>query len=164
MTPHRQHLTDEQRAIIKNDYLAGQKPAAIATKIGAKAATVRQAIWRQKLTDERNEIKEAAARTAGEVLEDARRRHAEKLTGIMDKQVESLEIDSEKLRDGWAWVQDAAGASLLMRAKALYQDRTLRHFGFNSGEASGPTANVTIGMFNVRGERPEKTVTAAAAD
>jgi hypothetical protein len=147
MTRNRQNLTQEQKAIVKNEYLAGQKPAAIAAKTGVKVATVRQMVWRQGLTADRVEIKTAAARTAGEVLEDARKRHAEKLAGIMDKQIESLEIDAEKLRDGWPLAQDAAGASSLMRAKALHQDRTLRHFGVGPQEREAPsTFNLALLM------------------
>jgi hypothetical protein len=163
MTIPRQSLTEEQRAIVRNDYLAGQKPGAIAKKTGAKVATVRQAIWRQKLTDERKGIKEVAARTAGEVLEDVRKRHAEKLMGIMDKQFELIETDSEKLRDGWLLVEDAAGASALMRSKALLQDRTLRHFGFSNSDANDPTASSSVSIFLVRGKRIEEMVSAMSA-
>jgi len=156
MTTNRQPLTEEQTAIIKNDYLAGQKPAAIAKKIGAKVGTIRQVIWRQGLTVEKSAIMEAAARTAGEVLEDARQRHAEKLTGIMDKQIESLEKDAERLCDGWPLVEDAAGTSSLMRAKALLQDRTLRHFGLHGCDKSESGGAPTLSMYFVRGEPIDK--------
>lgn len=154
-------LTDEANATIRNDYLAGQKPAAIAKKIGAKVATVRQSIWRQKLTGERAALKEAAARTAGEVIEDARKRHAEKLTGILDAQIESLVTDSERLRDGWPLAQDAAGASSLMRAKALFQDRALQYFGLAAARDE-PTPTIGISFFMGSLVEPAKTTEAEA--
>jgi len=161
MTSNRQRVTAEQKAIIKNDYLAGQKPSAIAVKIGVKVATVRQMLWRQGLTEEREEIKEAATRTAGEVLEDARKRHADKLTGILDAQIESLVTDSERLRDGWPLAQDAAGASSLMRAKALFQDRALQYFGLAAARDE-PTPTIGISFFMGSLVEPAKTTEAEA--
>ncbi len=158
MTPNRQQLTEEQRATIKNDYLCGLKPAAIAKKIHAKPATVRQAIWREGLTKERNGIKEAAARTAEEVLHEARKRHAKKLVGILDKQIESLELDAGMLLNGWALVEDAAGASSLMRAKGLLQDRTLGYFGIELPDDGQPKGSqFSINMFIAHGEPVEKS-------
>ena len=49
--------------------------------------------------------------------------------------------------------QDAAGASSLMRAKALHQDRTLRHFGV-SGEREVPTGKINVSFFMLRGIEP----------
>lgn len=162
MAANRQRLTEEQRAIIKNDYLAGLKPAAIADKLGVKVSTVRQGIWREGLTAQREEIKDAAARTAGEVIEDARARHAGKLAGIMDRQIEALVSDSERLRDGWHLVSDAAGASALMRSKVLLQDRTLRHFGLGGGH-DGQAAGASLNLFLVRGERDARYMREAPA-
>lgn len=145
---------------MKNDYLGGQKPAAIAAKIGVKVATVRQMLWRQGLTDERESIKEAAARTAGEVLEDARKRHAEKLTGILDKQIKGIEMDTEKLSEGqggWDQVHGAADFSALMRGKDLLQRRTLRHFGLDA-EREAPARGFDLGIILGFGMQPPMPV------
>lgn len=161
-----QHLPADRRRKIERLYLSGVKPAEIALKLGIKPASLRQHLYRAGLTQRREEIEEVKQRTAREILESVRQRNVEDFETVLDSLSEGAVIDAERLRDGWDMVQDAAGASSLMRAKCLLQDRATRFFGLDKEADAAPSLGINLFVFkgtSQRVERPVETVAASAA-
>ena len=98
------------------------------------------------------EIAEVKERSAKEVLEQARASMVDDLGMMLELGNESLKTDAEKLRNGWQYVSDAAGASSMQRAKSLHLDRMLRFHGLEAQQDDkGPGLNSLAVIF----ARPE---------
>jgi hypothetical protein len=130
------HLNADQKKEIEKLYLSGVKAGEIARRVDMKTASVRQHLYRAGLTKRREEIAEVKKQTALEVLARVRQERIGDFEDVLDDIAAGLKIDAQRLRDGWDMVEDAAGASSLMRAKNLLFERTLRTFGVEKTEAS----------------------------
>ena len=138
------HLTTGERSKIERLYLSGTKPSEIAQKFGLKPASVRQLLHRAKLTQKREEIDEVKREALLEVLARKREEYAGDYEDMLDDFAAGLRIDAKKLRDSWELVQDAAGASSLMRAKNLLQDRAGRFFGLDKEADAAPSRGLNF--------------------
>jgi hypothetical protein len=141
------HLNSNQKRKIQTLYLSGTKPLEIAKQMGLKAGSVRQHVHRHKLTQRRDEIDTARQRTAREVLESVRQKSVADFEAVLELLNEGVKIDAGKLCDGWGMVQDAAGASSLMRAKSQLFDRTLRAFGVDKADPGPDIAAIGLNFF-----------------
>ena len=150
-----QHLKISPRDKRKIDhlYLKGFKVADICAELRHLNLTTRQVsqfLYKRGLTKHRAAIEENKQRTALEILEKVRKEGAEDFEAAIEDHATGLKIDAKRLRDGWPLVQDAAGASSLMRAKSLHLNRAFQLFGIEKdSDSSKPAAN-TLSMFVFR--------------
>jgi len=142
-----QHLQATDKRKIEKLYLSGVKPGEIARKVGVKPASLRQHLYRAGLTKQRDAIEEVKRRTAREVLESIREKSIGDFEAVLGLLGEALKVDARKLRDGWGLVQDAAGASSLMRAKSLLQSQVFRHYGLDKNDESQQAVPVSLSLF-----------------
>jgi len=143
-------LSSHNKSEIQRLYLKGLKPAEICAELQhlkLKPASIRQFLWRAGLTEQRGAIDEAKKQSVVEILAKARQEHADVFADVLDDSIAGLKNDSANLRDGWALVEDAAGASSLMRAKALFLDRTLRAFGVDNPTLGPDSAARGLNLF-----------------
>lgn len=140
-------LNDKDRREIRKLYLSGMKPEEIAKRFDMKPASLRQHLYREGLTKMRNEVEEARRRTAAEILEEARQQYGDEMAKALGELFSGLTSDAKRLRDGWDLVQDAAGASSLMRAKNLLLDRLLLAYGAEKPEAASNGSQTAISFF-----------------
>jgi DNA-binding CsgD family transcriptional regulator len=154
-----EHLTADKRRKIEKLYVSGVKPAEIARRMDMKPATLRQHVYRAGLTKRQEEIAEVKRQTALEVLRKVQQEMVDDFEDVLDDISAGLKIDAQRLRDGWDMVEDAAGASSLMRAKSLHLERMLRTFGVEKTEAS---PQYGLGFFYVNVARPVANPVAAA--
>jgi AraC-like DNA-binding protein len=142
----KEQLQNSDRRKIERLYLSGVKPTEIARRVGMKPASLRQHLYREGLTKRRDEIEAVKQRTAREVLESIRQKSVEDYESVLGLLSEGMKIDAKKLRDGWSMVDDAAGASSLMRAKAMLQNQALRFYGTEK-EEEAPPAHFDLSLF-----------------
>jgi len=131
-------LQNNDRRKIERLYLSGVKPTEIARKVGMKPASLRQHLYREGLTKRRDEIEAVKQRTVVEVLEKLRKNSVEDFEAVLGLLGDGMKIDARRLRDGWRLVDDAAGASSLMRAKTMLQNQAFRFFGTEKADGCQP--------------------------
>jgi hypothetical protein len=135
------NLSPRHKAKIDRLYLKGFKPSEICAELPALRLSPRQVtryLYRRGLTKQRTAIEAGKQQTALEILRRVRAEGQEDFEELIREIAAGLKIDATKLRDGWGLVQDAAGASSLMRAKGLLLDRTLRTYGADGTEQETP--------------------------
>lgn len=152
--PKRLPISAKDKARIFKHYAQGETPFAISTSLREVNLSPRQVanlIQREGWAKRKAEIAEVKQRTAIEILEQARRDGVQDFEAFIKATAESLKIDAARLRDGWDLVEDAAGASSLMRAKKLLLQRGLETFGLaGAAEHSGPTQKDLLALVFTR--------------
>ncbi len=127
-------ISEADRRKVRRLYAAGKKPAEIAQTMRSTGLSVDQIsglIERAGLPKLKPQLAEVRAQSAREALDNARASNLRDLEQMLDSVNAGLKIDTEKLKDAWGMVADPAGASSLMRAKALLLARLFKVHGLD---------------------------------
>jgi hypothetical protein len=139
---HHLSLSPRDKLKIERLYAKGLKPAEICAELPSLKLTPRQVtqfLYKRGWTKRRAEIEVVKQQTALEILQRVQKEGVEDFEAVIQDIAAGLRIDAKKLRDGWDLVEDASGASSLMRAKNLHLGRSLQFFGVAERTAEPPT-------------------------
>lgn len=142
-------LSARDKVRIQKLYMRGMPPREIAVELrslGLTARAVTNLAHRSGWGKQRAEIEQAKRESAAEIVARVRGDVAADLESVLRDVAAGAKTDAVKLKDGWDLVEDAAGASSLMRAKGLLLNRVLRLHGLDhdTGHAGGRGASVAL--------------------
>lgn len=150
--PTKLDITKQQREAIMKRYIAGQSPTEISQDMKHLGLSGRQITsmanregWRPLRLEH---LAEHAKHDPEQILAVVRRENAELFAQIVDDVFQDALNDHQKLsRSGWGLVDDAAGASSLMRAKKLLQERLFSVAGISQQPQQQATTQNNIAFY-----------------
>lgn len=142
-------LSARDKRRIQRLYMRGMPPRDICVELRSLGLTPRaitNLAHRSGWGKQRSEIEQAKRESAAEIVARVRGDVAADLESVLRNVAAGAKTDAVKLKDGWDLVEDAAGASSLMRAKGLLLNRVLRLHGLdqNEGQDVGRGASVSV--------------------
>jgi len=137
--PARLELPPKDKRDLFRRYARGETPLDLTRSRSDLKLTARQIanlISREGWAKQKAEIAEERKKSAQEALAQVREDGVRELEPILRDVAAGLKTDAAMLKDGWDLVEDAAGASSLMRAKNLHLARLMRFHGVDKEPAS----------------------------
>jgi hypothetical protein len=145
-----QKLSPRDKLKIQRLYAKGLKPSEISAELASLNLTPRQVtqfLFKRGWTKRRSEIEEVRQQTAAEIFRSVRTESLKEFQSVLRTFAASLTDDSEQLAHAWKLVEDAAGASSLMRAKSLHLDQALRFHGLDKTDATEAQTKPDLRLF-----------------
>lgn len=145
-------LAPSHKAAMRAQYAAGRTPHEIAKEMERKkvAITHRQIsnlAQREGWKQDQVAVAEACQEDARAIIAKVRASGARDLEEALGMVAEGLKIDAQQLRDAWHLVNDAAGASSLMRAKTQHLNRVLTFHDLDKPEPPPTTVNLLAAIY-----------------
>lgn len=151
--PQTLDLSIGQKKRLRQLYLEGHSPTEICATCRSYNITRKQLLnlaYREGWQKLKSKVEESEKQSAQQALDNSRRTRAEEVAALIETAFDSLRRDSDVLKDGWGFVEDAAGASALMRAKKLLTDRLFAVAGLDAESEAAQPGGATINLIVAR--------------